>query len=103
MDLRFKPLAMLQRSNMLTMFPMRTGRFITDGGRKRMVLLDALNDPRFLFHSAAPLLTLAGIDLAERAGVSWASSPLFVGGSTLLCLATVMLSTVRNSLLLRTK
>jgi hypothetical protein len=43
----------------------RAGRFISDRGTKNLNLLDALNDPRFLFHSAAPLLSVAGLDMAQ--------------------------------------
>jgi hypothetical protein len=43
----------------------RSGRFISDRGTKNLNLLDALNDPRFLFHSAAPLLSVAGLDMAQ--------------------------------------
>ena len=44
-----------------------------------MEVLDRLNDPRFLFHSLAPLLSISGINVASRAGVAWATYLPFVG------------------------
>jgi len=79
------------------------GRFITDKGTKNIELLDALNDPRFLFHSAAPLLSITGLDLAQRLGVGWASNPWVEGGVALSCAVVVALSALRNTLLLQTK
>ncbi|PSC73837.1 glycosyl transferase family 1 [Micractinium conductrix] len=79
------------------------GRFITADGTKNLDLLDALNDPRFLFHSAAPLLCLTGLDLGQRLGVGWASNVWVEGITALACTAVVALSTLRNTLLLQTR
>lgn len=79
------------------------GRFITAEGTKNLDLLDALNDPRFFFHSAAPLLCLTGLDLGQRLGVGWASNPWVEGGVAAACAVVVALSTLRNTLLLQTR
>ena len=63
----------------LTAAQTAAGRFITDGGTTNLGLLQRLNNPRFLFHSFAPLLSAAGINVASQAGVPWASSLAFSG------------------------
>lgn len=60
-------------------------------------------DPRFFFHSAAPLLCLTGLDLGQRLGVGWASNPWVEGGVAAACAVVVALSTLRNTLLLQTR
>jgi hypothetical protein len=83
--------------------PHSAGRFVTNGGKDNIELLDALNDTRFLFHSAFPLLAITGLDLGQRLGVGWASNGLLQAGVTLSCILVIALSAVRNTLLLQTK
>ncbi|KAK9808966.1 hypothetical protein WJX72_007148 [[Myrmecia] bisecta] len=80
-----------------------SGRLITKDGTSNLDVLQSLNDPRFLFHSLAPLLSVAGVNVAARAGVSWAASPAFISGLSLVLSIVVAISLINNTLLLQTR
>lgn len=65
-----------------------------------MDVLQELSKWRFLSHSGAPLVLVAGLNLAGRAGVSWAANPVYEGLIGLLILTVVGISSIRNSIFL---
>lgn len=65
-----------------------------------MERLQELSKWRFLGHSGAPLVLVTGLNMAGRAGVSWAANPVYEGLIGLLILAVVSVSSIRNSLFL---
>eukprot|EP00878_Enallax_costatus_P000934 GHUV01001064.1.p1 GENE.GHUV01001064.1~~GHUV01001064.1.p1 ORF type:complete len:693 (+),score=197.31 GHUV01001064.1:200-2278(+) len=75
-----------------------SGRAIAE--RFGLPTLQALSKWRFLSHSGAPLAIVTGLNLAGRAGVSWAANPAYEGLIGLLILAVVGISSIRNSLFL---
>eukprot|EP00775_Hariotina_reticulata_P002823 gene2823-3116_t len=76
------------------------GRFIGTRGETGLQLLQELSKWRFLAHSGAPLLLVAALNMAGRAGVEWAANPVYEGLVGLLILAVVTISSIRNSLFL---
>jgi hypothetical protein len=76
------------------------GRFLGTRGPEGLQQLQELSKYRFLAHSGAPLLLVAALNMAGRAGVEWAANPVYEGLVGLLILGMVTISGIRNSLFL---